>query len=64
MGYILFILNMIILVVTVKGIEKPLGVWDYEVIYMKKLKEKRYLDMLWFLLGLGVLLMILEKIIK
>ena len=28
------------------------------------LKEKRYLDMLWFLLGLGVLLMILEKIIK
>ncbi len=29
-----------------------------------KVKEKKYLDMLWFLLGLGVLLMILEKIIK
>ena len=30
----------------------------------KEVKDKRYLDMLWFLLGLGVLLMILEKIIK
>ena len=30
----------------------------------KEVKGKRYLDMLWFLLGLGVLLMILEKIIK
>lgn len=29
-----------------------------------KVKEKKYLDMLWFLLGLGVVLMILEKIIK
>ena len=29
-----------------------------------KVKEKRYLDMLWFLLGLSMLLMILEKIIK
>ena len=30
----------------------------------KKVENRRYLDMLWFLLGLGVLLMILEKIIK
>ena len=30
----------------------------------KKVENKRYLDMLWFLLGLSVLLMILEKIIK
>ena len=29
-----------------------------------KVKEKKYLYMLWFLLGLGVVLMILEKIIK
>ena len=29
-----------------------------------KVKEKKYLYMLWFLLGLGVALMILEKIIK
>ena len=29
-----------------------------------KVKEKKYLDMLWFLLGLGVVLVILEKIIK
>ena len=30
----------------------------------KEVKEKKYMDMLWFLLGLSVLLMILEKIIK
>ena len=30
----------------------------------KKVENKRYLDMLWFLLGLSVLLIILEKIIK
>ena len=30
----------------------------------KKVENKRYLDMLWFLLGLSILLMILEKIIK
>ena len=30
----------------------------------KEVKDKRYLDMLWFLLGLSVLLMILEKVIK
>ena len=30
----------------------------------KKVENKRYLDMLWFLLGLSMLLMILEKIIK
>ena len=30
----------------------------------KKVENRRYLDMLWFLLGLSVLLMILEKIIK
>ena len=30
----------------------------------EKVKNKRYLGMLWFLLGLSVLLMILEKIIK
>ena len=30
----------------------------------KEVKEKRYIDMLWFLLGLSVILMILEKIIK
>ena len=29
-----------------------------------KVKEKKYLDMLWFLLGLSIVLMILEKIIK
>lgn len=29
-----------------------------------KVKEKKYLDMLWFLFGLSVVLMILEKIIK
>ena len=30
----------------------------------KKVENKRYLDMLWFLLGLSILLMILEKVIK
>ena len=30
----------------------------------KKVENKRYLDMLWFLLGLSILLIILEKIIK
>ena len=30
----------------------------------KKVENRRYLDMLWFLLGLSVLLMILEIIIK
>ena len=30
----------------------------------KKVENKRYLDMLWFLLGLSVLLMILEKVMK
>ena len=30
----------------------------------EKVKNKKYLGMLWFLLGLSVLLIILEKIIK
>lgn len=30
----------------------------------KEVKDKKYLNMLWFLLGLSILLMILEKIIK
>ena len=30
----------------------------------KKVENRRYLDMLWFLLGLSILLMILEKVIK
>ena len=30
----------------------------------KKVENRRYLDMLWFLLGLSILLIILEKIIK
>lgn len=30
----------------------------------KKVENRRYIDMLWFLLGLSILLMILEKIIK
>ena len=30
----------------------------------EKVKNKRYLGMLWFLLGLSILLIILEKIIK
>ena len=30
----------------------------------EKVKNKRYLGMLWFLLGLSILLMILEKVMK
>ena len=30
----------------------------------KKVENRRYIDMLWFLLGLSILLIILEKIIK
>ena len=30
----------------------------------KKVENRRYLDMLWFLFGLSILLIILEKIIK
>ena len=30
----------------------------------KKVENRRYLDMLWFLLGISILLIILEKIIK
>ena len=30
----------------------------------EKVENKRYLDMLWFLLGLSILLMILEKVMK
>ena len=30
----------------------------------KKVENRRYLDMLWFLLGISILLIILEKVMK
>ena len=49
--------------------ERYLVVLEEEVKWLRKnrfmkVKEKKYLDMLWFLLGLSIVLMILEKIIK
>ena len=46
-----------------------LVVLDDEVKWFRRsrfenVKNKRYLDMLWFVLGLSILLMILEKVIK